>query len=130
MKKVLANILLAGLLATVCAARNNDKAAPADTKKSAVAAKTTDKAAAAKESTMDAYISDEKCGANVDASCSKKCQESGAKLVVVNVADKSVIPVSNQSSVKPFVGQHVTVKGTMENGALKVASVQAVKEGK
>lgn len=109
MKKHLLILALAGLLPALSVAKSN---APADTK--------------AKVTVLDAWVSDEKCGAKVDAACAKKCLEQGAKLVVVNTTDNSVIPVANQNSVKAFVGQHVTVKGTMQNGALNVASVKPV----
>jgi hypothetical protein len=78
--------------------------------------------------TMDVWVSDEKCGANVNAECAKKCQEQGVKLVVVNAADRVVIPVANQDSIKPFIGQHVTVTGTMNKGSLTIASVKPKKD--
>jgi hypothetical protein len=107
MKKQLLILALAGLLPAMGITKSN----PAADAKS-------------KTTVMDAWISDEKCGANVDPACAKKCMEQGSKLVVVNTTDKSVIPVSNQEAVKPFVGQHVTVKGTMQNGVLAVESVK------
>ncbi|MBZ5521012.1 MAG: hypothetical protein LAP21_02005 [Acidobacteriia bacterium] len=114
MKKVLAGILLAGLLTISAAAQ-----------KPAAGKKATGKTAAADTSkSIDAWVSDERCGTNVDAACAKRCMDAGAKLVVVNAADNSVIPVSNQASVKPFAGQHVTIKGKLENGSLMVASVK------
>lgn len=115
MKRSLASIFLISLLAVSLCAAKSDKTKTA-------AAKAGDK------TTIDAWISDEKCGAKVDADCAKKCLEEGAKLVVVNTADKSIVPVTNQDSVKKFVGQHVTVKGTMKDGSLTVASVTPVKK--
>lgn len=112
MRKFLLIFALAGLLPALAVAKNN----AADSK--------------SKLTVLDAWISDEKCGANVDAACAKKCMEQGSKLVVVDTKDKSVIPVVNQDIVKPFVGQHVTVKGSMENGAIKVASVKPVPSDK
>ncbi|MGB9120885.1 MAG: hypothetical protein WCE73_09720 [Candidatus Angelobacter sp.] len=108
MKKYLMILALAGLTAVLGIAKNNAPAADS------------------KLVTMDAWISDEKCGATIDPACAKRCQEAGSKLVVVNNANKSVIPVANQDSVKPFIGQHVTVKGTMKDGALNIASVKPV----
>lgn len=116
MKKNLACIFLTILLAvTLCAAKGGDKG-PKPTPK------------AADKTTIDAWISDDRCGANVDPDCSKKCLEEGAKVVVVNTKDKTVIPVANQMSVKGFVGQHVTVTGTMKDGKLTVASVKPIKK--
>src|SRR5215470_4159470 len=109
MKKALVNIFLVGLMATtLCAAKGDKKPA----------GKASDK------TTIDAWVSDEKCGAKIDPDCAKKCQEDGAKLVVVNNADKSVIPVANQDTIKGFIGQHVTVTGTLKDGTLTVASVK------
>lgn len=116
MKRNLASVFLTSLLAVSLCAAKSDKAKPA-------AAKAGDK------TTIDAWISDEKCGVNIDADCAKKCLEQGAKLVVVNTASKSIVPVSNQDSIKNFVGQHVTVTGTMKDGSLTVASVVPVKKG-
>lgn len=121
MKKALASIFLMGLLVTIGAA-GDDK--PAAGKKSGT------KAAAgspSKGTTMDAWISDEKCGATIDPDCAQKCAKEGIKLVVVTTADKSVIPVSNQDSIRPFIGKHVTVNGTMQNGELTVAGVKLAK---
>jgi len=112
MKKILASIFLIGfLVASPCVAKSDKSPS-----------KTSDK------TTIDAWISDEKCGANIDADCSKQCQKSGAKLVVVNITDKSIIPVSNQDTIREFVGQHVTVTGTMKEGALTVVSVKPIKK--
>jgi len=69
------------------------------------------------------WISDEKCGAKVDAACAKKCVEGGQKAVFVNDADKSVYPIANQDAVKEHAGHHVTVKGSMTNNTLTVSSV-------
>jgi len=117
MKKNLVSIFLTILLATtLCMAKGGNKD-PKSTPK------------AADKTTIDAWISDEKCGANVSPECSKKCQEQGAKLVVVNTKDKSVIPVANQDSIEQLVGQHVTVTGTIKDGTLTVTSVKPIKKG-
>lgn len=119
MKRSLVSIFVIVLLtATLCTAK---QAKPAKNAKSATKAED--------KTTLDAWISDEKCGAKIDPDCSKKCQEQGAKLVVVNIKDKSIIPVANQDSVKGLEGQHVTVVGTMKDGALTIASVKPVKKG-
>jgi hypothetical protein len=115
MKKDLASVFLTMLLAaSLCAARTGDRNSKSTPK-------------AADKATIDALISDEKCGANVNAECSKKCQEQGVKLVVVNTKDKSIMPVANQDSLKGLAGQHVTVTGTVKDGILTVATVKRVK---
>ncbi len=80
-----------------------------------------------KSGTWTGWISDEKCGAKVDAACAKKCVEGGQKAVFVDEKDKTVYPISNQDAVKSHAGEHVTVKGTMDNNTLTVANVTAAK---
>ena len=112
MKKVLSSVLLVGLVFSMAAAKNNakkDAKAPA--------------APAAKAQDFDGWVSDEKCGAKIDAECSKKCQAAGAKMVFVN-PKRAVIPVSNQETLKNFAGQHVNIKGKLENDILTVDSVK------
>lgn len=74
------------------------------------------------------WISDEKCGAKVDAACAKKCVEGGQKAVFVNDKDKTVYPIANQDAVKGHAGHHVTLKGTMANNTLTVSSVTMEKD--
>jgi len=73
------------------------------------------------------WISDVKCGINVDRDCAKKCAAAGEKLVFVN-SDKTVLQVSNPDKVKALAGEHVKVKGTVEKGVLTVSSAEAIKE--
>ena len=115
MKKILANVLLAGLLFSMAAAKTDAKKG---TRKGADAPA----AAAAKAQNFNGWISDEKCGARIDPDCAKKCQEQGVKMVFVN-ADKQIFPLSNQDAVKAFAGQHVNLTGKLENGILTVGSV-------
>jgi hypothetical protein len=102
MKKILATILLMGLMVT---------------------------AAAAKTGSWHGWVSDAKCGAKVDADCAKKCADAGEKLVFVN-SDKTVIPVTNPEALKGHEGHHVKVKGNLENGMLTVSSVEMMKDQK
>jgi len=113
MKKVLSTVLLIGLLVSMAAAKSNAKK---ETKAPGTPA-------AAKAQDFDGWVSDEKCGAKVDAECSKKCQAAGAKMVFVN-PERAVIPVANQETLKSFAGQHVNIKGKLENGILTVDSVK------
>jgi maltose-binding protein MalE len=114
MQKTLASVFLMGLLSATLCAIQADKGTKS-------ASKALDK------TTIEAWISDEKCGANIDADCAKKCQEQGAKLVVVNVTDKSIMPVANQDTIRGFIGQHVIVTGTVK-GTLTIASVKPTKK--
>jgi hypothetical protein len=61
----------------------------------------------------EGWVSDNRCGAKVDAECSKTCLKQGATLVFVT-AEKSVVKVTNPDALKDHVGQHVRVKGTLD----------------
>lgn len=115
MKKIFANILLIAISVSLVGAMTDD----AKSKNPKAAAK-----AEAKEQKFDGWVSDEKCGAKVDADCAKKCEAAGVKMVFVDT-EKNVIPVTNADALKGFAGQHVNIKGKLENGALTVASVKA-----
>ncbi len=93
----------------------------------AMAAFASDKAKAGKTS-MTGYISDEKCGAKVNADCAKKCIEGGQKAVFVNDADKSVVAIANPDKVKGHEGHHVTVTGSVTNDELHIDSLKMAKE--
>ena len=83
---------------------------------------------AAEESTMTGYISDSKCGAKGAhegaRECTIKCVKGGEKYVFVNDADKKVYAIDAQDKVADHAGHHVTVKGTVEGGTLKLDSVE------
>ncbi|MCI0349415.1 MAG: hypothetical protein L0Z53_08315 [Acidobacteriales bacterium] len=86
---------------------------------------------AAQKGSWKGWVSDEKCGAagaSADkAECTKKCIESGQKLVFVNDKDKSVLSVTNPEALKGHEGHHIKVKGRVENGALTVESASMLK---
>jgi GTP cyclohydrolase III len=116
MKKIVMHIVLIGLLSSLGAAKSGAPKSAKGAKPEAATGNST--------KSFDGWISDERCGTKVNAACSKICQKSGAKLVFVG-SDNAVTPVANQESVNPFVGQHVTVQGKLENGVLTVSSVKA-----
>jgi hypothetical protein len=118
MKKIFASILLIAISVPLIAAD--------DAKSTAKHPKTPAKAAA-KEQKFDGWVSDEKCGVKIDADCARKCEAAGVKMVFVDL-DKNVIPVANTEALKGFAGQHVNIKGTLENGSLTVTSVKAAVE--
>jgi hypothetical protein len=111
MKKIVANILLVALFCCMTASADDPKK---DAKKSMAGA----------AQSFEGWVSDEKCGAKIDAECAKKCEALGVKMVFVNASDKSVIPVANQDSLKGYAGQHVNIKGKLENGVLTVSNVK------
>lgn len=89
--------------------------------------------AMAADSSMTGWISDSQCGAkgaNAKArECTVKCvKEHGAKYVFVNDADHKVYAVDDQDKVADHAGHHVTVKGTVDGGNLKVDSVEMAPE--
>jgi hypothetical protein len=114
MKKIFANILLIGLLFSMAAAQSAQKKVTKPAAKSVAAAKT---------SSLVGWISDEQCGVKVDKECAKKCQGNGAKMVFVDNDKKNVMPIANQDATKNFIGEHVNVKGKVDNGTLTIASI-------
>ena len=72
------------------------------------------------------FIGDDKCGVkgnNKDhADCARSCVQGGAKPVFV-VSDK-VYTISNPEKVEKFVGEEVTIKGTITNDVLEIKSVK------
>jgi hypothetical protein len=74
------------------------------------------------------YISDSNCGksnANDSAAskeCAKNCVKNGAKPVFV-VGDQ-VIDISDPKKVMDFVGEKVTIKGTLDKNTVKVDSIK------
>jgi hypothetical protein len=124
MKKRISTLVLANLLFSIVLAwgdntKNSDKKNPKPATSSAAAA-------TAATSNFTGWVSDEQCGARVDAKCNKLCYSKGVKLVFVST-DKKVLAVTNQDSLKNFVGQQVTIQGSLQNGALMIASVKPIK---
>jgi len=124
MKKRISTLVLASLLFSIVLAwgdntKNSDKKSPKPATSSAAAA-------TAATSNFSGWVSDEQCGARVDAKCNKLCYSKGVKLVFVST-DKKVLAVTNQDSLKNFVGQQVTIQGSLQNGALMITSVKPIK---
>lgn len=77
--------------------------------------------------TWNGWISDVKCGINIDRACAKKCAAAGEKLVFVN-SDKTVMQVSNPAKVKALAGEHVKIKGKVDKGVLTISSAEIIKD--
>jgi hypothetical protein len=81
-----------------------------------------------KSSTVNGWVSDDKCGAkgaNAKAeACTKKCLEKGAKVVVVTDADQKVLAVENPDALKGHEGHHVAVTGHVSGDSVHVESVK------
>jgi len=84
----------------------------------------------AKNQRWTGYVSDAKCGAKLDAACTKKCLEAGEKMVFVNDGDKTVVPVTNPEKLKDHVGQHLLIEGRIDNNMLTVSNVKIMNEEK
>ena len=72
------------------------------------------------------FISDDDCGAKGNnkehAACAKKCVKNGAKPVFV-VGDK-VYAISNPKKVKNFIGDEVTITGTITGDVLEIETIK------
>ena len=112
MKKIAAVLMLLGCFASLAIAKDK---------------------AAGKAESISGWVSDEKCGAkgaNASAAeCTKKCEQGGAKLVIVTDKDKKVLSVDNQDAVKGHEGHHVRVTGKEDNGTLHVDKVDMLAAG-
>jgi hypothetical protein len=78
--------------------------------------------------TVNGWISDSKCGVKGahegSASCTKKCLEGGASMVVVTDTDQKVLNVKNPESLKGHEGHHVAVTGKVEGDSIQVDSAK------
>lgn len=83
---------------------------------------------AADATTVNGYVSDSKCGAKganaKAAECTKKCIQSGAKMVVVTDGDQKVLNVDNPAKLTGHEGHHVAVTGTVKGDSIHVDSVK------
>ena len=72
------------------------------------------------------FISDDDCGVKGNnkehAACAKNCVKRGAKPVFV-VGDK-VYAISNPKKVEKFIGDEVTITGTITNDVLEIDTVK------
>ncbi len=82
----------------------------------------------AADGTWTGYITDSKCGAAAAhegaRECTLKCVKEGAKYVFVNDGDKKIYAIDAQDKVAEHAGHHVTVKGTVDGGTLKLDSIE------
>ena len=87
---------------------------------------------AADATTVHGYVSDSKCGAKgkSNAECTKKCLQSGAKMVVVTDKTDKILTVENPDALAGHEGHHVAVTGTVTGDSIHVDSVKMLKAGK
>jgi len=80
---------------------------------------------AADKGTWTGYISDSDCGAKGNspdhAACAKKCVKNGAAPVLV--VDDKIYTISNPKKVAKFIGDKVTVTGTLTGDAIEIDKV-------
>jgi len=86
---------------------------------------------APKSQKITGWVSNGKCGVkdSQDADCTKKCVEKGAKVVIVNDKDKSLVALDNPDALKDHWGHHVTVTGKDNNGSFHVDKVKMLAKG-
>ena len=82
----------------------------------------------AKTTTVNGWVSDDKCGAkgaNANAeACTKKCLAAGAKMVIVTDKDQKVLTVDNPDSLKGHEGHHIAVTGHVTGDNIHVESAK------
>ena len=83
---------------------------------------------AAKSTTVNGYVSDNKCGVKgasaSHAACAQKCIAGGAQAVIVTDGDQKVLTVDNPDTLKGHEGHHVAVTGTVTNDTIHVGGVK------
>ncbi|HEX6805033.1 MAG TPA: hypothetical protein VF133_15235 [Terriglobales bacterium] len=89
---------------------------------------------AADTTTVKGWVSDSKCGAKganaKAAECTKKCIQSGAKMVVVTDKTDKILTVDNPDALTGHEGHHVAVTGTVSGDSIHVDSVKMLKGSK
>jgi hypothetical protein len=87
---------------------------------------------AVQPTTLKGWITDSFCGAKnaneAGATCAKDCYKNGAKLELV--ADGKTYQISDQKAAFDHIGHEVVITGTLDNGTIKVAKIEAAKKGK
>jgi hypothetical protein len=81
-----------------------------------------------KSTTVNGWVSDDKCGANgandKAAACTKKCLDGGAKMVIVTDSDQKVLAVDNPDALKGHEGHHIAVTGMVKGDSIHVDSMK------
>jgi hypothetical protein len=124
MKRTSTNVLLAALIVVSISMVATGTENPLPQGRTSALVSTADK-----PQHFEGWVSDEKCGTKVNIECARKCAAAGVKVVFVD-ANQKIVPVANQDSLKGFAGQHVSIRGKLDNGVLKVDSVKAIPDSK
>ncbi|HYX69321.1 MAG TPA: hypothetical protein VE825_09325, partial [Terriglobales bacterium] len=70
------------------------------------------------------WVSDRKCGTNIDPDCNRRCLASGEAPVLVVDGSGDVLSIANPEALRSHGGTHVTVTGTLAGKTLTVRSVK------
>jgi hypothetical protein len=79
---------------------------------------------------MTGYISDAACGwnnarpAKEAKECAGKCVRAGWDPVFVADGSREVTRIANTSRALPFVGDHVTIRGTLARDLVTIATIR------
>jgi hypothetical protein len=81
-----------------------------------------------KSMTINGWVSDSICGvkgANAGAAdCTKQCLAKGAKVVIVNDKDQSILTVDNPDKLAGHEGHHIAVTGSVKGDTIHVDSMK------
>src|ERR1039457_2173701 len=81
-----------------------------------------------KSSTVNGWVSDDKCGAkganDKAEACTKKCLAAGAKMVIVTDKDQKILMVDNPDALKGHEGHHIAVTGHVMGDSIHVDSAK------
>ena len=79
-------------------------------------------------STYKGFISDKKCGKNIDPKCNKQCFEEGETPVLVVDGSGEVLDIVNGATVTSLPGAHVDIKATKnaKGNTLTVLNVKKI----
>jgi hypothetical protein len=81
-----------------------------------------------KSSTVNGWVSDDKCGAkganDKAEACTKKCLAAGAKMVIVTDRDRKILTVDNPDSLKGHEGHHIAATGHVSGDSMHVESAK------
>jgi len=80
------------------------------------------------DGTYTGYISDHRCGTNIDAACNKQCFDQGETPVLVLDGSGDLVDLANADTMTSLPGAHVEIRGQMDakTKTLTVTSVRRV----
>ena len=83
-----------------------------------------------KSTTVNGWVTDQKCGAKgasaAGEACTKKCLAAGEKMVIVTDKDQQVLLVENPEALKGHEGHHIAVTGHVTKDSIHVESAKMI----